>query len=156
MGVASTLYEHPFLECKHEGCGLPMRLPQSSRLNTFPSPLALQKDETREIFVHPQCGHVYDYTRQDVRLRPSQNEAQDRPERPISFLVQWNCGAENCDTRVVVQRPTHGRIEPDELMKEAKQKWIFCSAHCPNGHPITKIPDGAWAGSVWMSDMPDR
>ena len=153
MGVAVIPQDYPYLDCKREGCGRPMPLPQSSRLGKYPSPHVLPMPGIREIFVNPLCGHVCDYTESDVRWSLVPHVAPDRPERPFSALVEWNCDVENCKTRVIVQRPTRGRITPGELMNEAREKWEFCSAHCPKGHLLTQVPADAWAYEMWASDL---
>jgi hypothetical protein len=148
------MQEYPYLECKSEGCHHSMPLPQSSQLGKYPNLPGFPKGEIFEIFVNPECGHVCDYTELDVRWRPDPHVAPDRPERPISFLVEWNCDVENCDTRTIIQRPTRGTIKPGALMKEAREKWNFCLVHCPKGHLISHFPEHASAGGIWVSDRP--
>jgi len=154
MGVVVIPQEYPYLDCGAPGCGQPMPLPRSSQLGKSPNVPGLIPPDIREIFVNPQSGHVCDYTERDVHWRPVPHVAPDQPGQPFSALVQWNCDIDNCGARVVVQRPTRGTITPDELMREARQRWRFVSAHCPKGHALTHIPDDAWSWEIWAADLP--
>jgi hypothetical protein len=142
----------PYLECSCAGCAQTMPLPRSSRLGKSPNPQVSPTDAIREIFVNPACGHVCDYTESNVRWRPVPHVAPDRPEQPFSALVEWNCDIGSCDTRVVVQRPTRGKIEPAELLREARTKWQFCGARCPKECTLVRVPEGASA-ERWVSDL---
>jgi hypothetical protein len=152
-------HTYPYLVCPAEDdksvqCGRTMPLPRSSQLGKSLNIPGLPKDETREIFVNPECGHVCDYTESDVHWGLAPHVDPNQPRRPFSQLVEWNCGVENCRTRVVVQRPTRDAIEEEELLTEARRKWIFVSAHClgTGRHLLTKVPDDAWAWEIWAAD----
>jgi len=152
MEVAFVPPMYPYLQCNCEGCDRSMPLPGSSQLGKFLNLPYWPISEIREIFVNPECGHVCDYMESDVRWRSGPHVAPDRPERPFSALVQWNCDEQSCGTRVVIQRPTRGAIAEEELLTEARQKWIFVSAHCEKKHLLTKVPDDAWGWEIWLAD----
>jgi hypothetical protein len=143
QGVKMSQNEYPYLDCKYDHCTCTMPLPQSSEIVKFP--------EIHEVFVNPECFHVYDYTEKDVSWRPIPHVTPDSPVRPVSLLVSWNCGV--CETRTIAQRPTRASSEPS-LMKEAREKWVFCSVHCPKGHPVTALPHDATGGksTKWVAD----
>ena len=131
--------QYPYLVCPAEDdtgarCGRTMPLPRSSQLGKSPNLPLWPISEIREIFVNPECGHVCDYTESDVLWRRDPHVAPDRTERPFSALIEWNCDVESSKTLVVIQRPTRGAITERELLIEAREKWIFVSAHCPDGH----------------------
>ncbi len=153
MGVAVIPPTFPYLECNCGKCGRPTPLPHSSRLGKSLSPHVLPRAEIREVFVNPECGHVCDYTEQDVHWSRVPHVAPDQEEQPFSALVVWKCGEENCGTQVIVQRPTRGKITNDELMREARTKWKFCEAHCPKGHSLTHVPADASVHGKWIADL---
>src|SRR5271157_1554528 len=151
--------EYPYLECPAEDgkgvrCGRTMPLPRSSQLGKSLNPLDWPTSKLREIFVNPECGHVCDYTELDVRWNQDPHSDPDHPARVFSALVEWQCDAEDCGTRVTIQRPTRGAITEKELLTEARTKWIFVSAHCPSPkeHILVRVPDNAWGWKVWLAD----
>ena len=148
--------QYPYLECPAEDdkgarCGRTMPLPRSSQLGKSPNLPEWPISAIREIFVNPECGHVCDYTELNVRWYRDPHGDPDRLERPFSALVEWNCDADSRKTLVVIQRPTRGAITEKELLTEAREKWIFVSAHCTEGHALAAVPDDAWA-ERWADD----
>lgn len=129
----------PYLACKNVRCNHTIWLPRSTQLGKF---LHQRDSDTRryfETYVCPQCGHVYDYTELNVQRSQGQTENQESLWGLFAVALVFGCETENCGTRTIIRKPTRESPERNKLAKEA-ERWVWAEAHCPKGHPITKLP----------------
>jgi hypothetical protein len=132
-----------YLQCKNAGCCHTILLPRSSQLDKFPD---RQGSHSRyaEIYVCPDCVHVYDYTPQDVQKRPLRTESPMNLWALNAVGLTFECETEDCGIRTTIRKSTREPRECNTLV-EKSLSWVLADVHCGNGHPITSIPSSCFA-----------
>jgi hypothetical protein len=136
-----------FLRCKNKHCGKPIPLLRSNHLRSYEVPTMSATDSQPNNFACPSCDHAFAYTGLEVRSDPA---APDQSSELIYGLIEFDCEAENCGTRVLIHKP----ILPtsDDLPKleiEAKHWTLYCQ--CVHGHEITTLPNSYWSSAYESS-----
>lgn len=143
----------PYLQCKNAECRRPIWLPRSSQLHRFPDRFE-SNNQYFEIYLCPSCAHAYDYRRLNVLWSPRQIADRNRPMGLYAALLEFDCGTENCGTRILIRKPTAAAVGSDELVKESG-KWVLTDVHCLKGHEVKALPIHHW-GTMFASDDPQH
>jgi hypothetical protein len=132
-----------YLECRNVDCGQPIPLPLSNLLETPAALLESPQGIEREILVCPRCALASSYTSLDVRrLGVPGIPARGLEAAPIVAVIEFPCASTNCDSRVAVLIPTH--LATNEALRAFAAKIRFSGALCPNGHPVSALPEDYW------------
>ena len=131
----------PYLECKNKSGDShhTIWLPRSSQLRRFPDRPEMSSNTYFEICACPICGHVYEYKSVDVHWRPLQTAGRDHTKELHVAALEFDCGVENCGTRVVIQKPTAEVLTSDQIVKES-DAWVLERVRCGKGHPVQGLP----------------
>ena len=127
--------------CKNPGCQKPIPLLHSNLLGKEWFETLEPQDGLHEIFLCPECDHLYDYTQLDSRpLDAAQILALTESGGLLLGLVEFECSSENCGFHVRILRPIPAERHVEEVAASASI-WTFASAHCQKGHAIDSLPD---------------
>ena len=133
-------YQIPYVACSNVECDHTIPLPGSSHLGKSRRLPGLREDAAPEIYVCPQCAHVYVYTEQDCHEQTSPTTDPYQLGLLTCGAAVFLCAEENCRTQVRIQKPFRVGLSNAELRADGKT-WIFADVRCRGNHRILALPD---------------
>lgn len=139
------------LYCKNKNCSRPIPLPLPIHHGTSLHQVLWPRDEKPRNFLCRHCGHVYEYTFQDVRDCSDDAMAQGQGwDEDTVYRIDGLCAKENCGSHVYTLVPAHSQFDKRIIMYRWFANPTFVSAKCTSGH-LT----GVQAGSITCDKDPD-
>jgi hypothetical protein len=134
-------HSHLYVECKNVGCRQPIWLHRSSPLGTYSGLPETPEDALSKIWTCPECVHAFDYTRQDHRRRSFPQPDPYQLGQLIVGTVEFSCATEKCGVLVQIHKPMAIETTHTRWRETANATAWTIDAHCPNGHPVTIVPN---------------
>ena len=134
-----------FLTVDCDGCGKPIRLPNTKPPEKALRQLALASVELPRNVLCPNCNRVFAYPIERFDLRKFEKPFQpEHHEDPVCVCIYTKCADNNCIALVrvtlVVNVSDDIRLSVLDIMQSA----AFATAACKQGHPQpAKPPKGA-------------
>ena len=132
-------HQFPYLWCNHDDSSHTIWLPHSSLLGRFPDRPERANNTYFEIYACPTCGLVCEYRSLNVLWRPRQNADPNSKPEPYVAVIEFQCGAENCDTLVTIHKPSRELLTVKAILEESAG-WLLSGVHCNKGHVILGLP----------------
>jgi len=132
------MHLEPVIHCQNQNCQEQIRLPYP----TPPDITAGQPDwplgEWTEAFVCLHCGHVYDYSEQNIHWAVFQSPGPSQPQsNKAVWCARFECVHADCEPR----RKWHVEMDSDKDEPYVRE-WLDgkrASGLCPKGHEIIPL-----------------
>lgn len=147
ISVNLPYLDHTLLDdSKHDDKDHAIWLPRSSQLERPLGQPRKRSNQFCEIYVCPACGLVFEYRSLNVHYRRVQMPTPNATLGRYAAVLKFQCGEGNCESPVLIRKSTTDTQATNTLVEES-QSWILGFVRCPEGHPVTRIPSDAVAGT---------